>query len=82
MMINMMHYGSNNGYFLSRSCQAPKNRRNKAGNSGKGTVQQAHLLPSDEEHFEQHHNRRSLYFDVLLLPSEEQELSSVLEQLD
>ena len=31
---------------------------------------------------EQRHSLRSLYFEVILLPSEEQELSSVLEQPD
>ena len=84
-MINMMHYESNNVCFWAG---AVKHLRIVV-------TQEMKLETQEQEQYNKHvscqvmknkseqcHSPRSLYFEVILLPSEEQELSSVLEQPD
>ena len=84
-MINMMHYGSNNVWFWAG---AVKHLRIVVTQETKLETQEQEQYTKHiscqvmKNKLEQRHSFRSLYFEVILLPSEEQELSSVLEQPD
>ena len=82
MMINMMHYGSNNGYFWAGAVKHPRIEETKLETQGKEQYNKHISCQVMKNKLEQRHSFRSLYFEVILLPSEEQELSSVLEQPD
>ena len=82
MMINMMHYGSNNGYFWAGAVKHPRIEETKLETQGKEQYNKHISCQVMKNKLEQRHSLRSLYFEVILLPSEEQELSSVLEQPD
>ena len=84
-MINMMHYGSNNVCFWAGAVKQPRivaPLETKLETQEKEQYNKHIFCQAMKNKLEQRHSLRSLYFEVILLPGKEQELSSVLEQPD